>query len=53
MDSYRYSGYVTPFLEKLKKELWAIYIFSSKQNNDALQQFYAVFDELEKRKKGG
>lgn len=52
MSYDRYCGYVTPFLEKLKKELWARYIFSSKKNNDVLQQFYAVCDELEKRKNG-
>ena len=50
--NYSYASYVTPFLEKLKNETWAIYKFNPdpKIKEDALQRHYAICEELEKRK---
>lgn len=47
---YNYKSYVTKTLEKMKKSLWAKYIFGGRIKED-LEQFYAICEELERRKK--
>ena len=44
-----YVGYVTSFLEKLKKNLWAKYIFGGRNAED-YEWFCEICQELARRK---
>ena len=46
-----YVGYVTKTLEKMKKALYAQYIFCGR-NQEVYEHFCVICQELEKRKKG-
>lgn len=45
---YNYHGYRTELLEKMKKNLWAKYIFGGHKQED-LEQYYAICEELARR----
>ena len=47
--NFNYKGYVTETLEKMKKNLWAKYIFGGHKKED-LEWFYAICEELARRK---
>ena len=47
----RYTGYVTSFLEKMKKNLWEKYIFGGRNAED-YEWYCEICQELARRKGG-